>query len=103
MQIVAFAPIAGHHLLAWIVIGVVAGMVASVVVRGKGLGLVRDLIVGIAGAVIGGLILHAVRGGPHTVIKLWQEIIVALIGAVILLLIIKLATRSSSRPLSHRR
>jgi uncharacterized membrane protein YeaQ/YmgE (transglycosylase-associated protein family) len=78
-------------------------MVASVVVRGKGLGLVRDMIVGIAGAVIGGLILHAVRGGPHVVIKLWQEILVALVGAVVLLLVIKLTTRSSSRTLSHRR
>lgn len=90
MNIVAFAPIAGHHLIAWLVIGLVAGLLASLVVRGGGLGFVRDIIVGLVGAVIGGLILHAVRhGGPNTTVKLWQEIVVAFVGAVILLFVIK--------------
>lgn len=93
MHVVAFAPISGHHLIAWLFIGLVAGALAGIVVRGGGLGFFRDIIVGLIGAVIGGLILHAARGGSHTVVKLWQEIVVAFVGAVILLLVIKVFTR----------
>ncbi|MDQ2727708.1 MAG: GlsB/YeaQ/YmgE family stress response membrane protein [Actinomycetota bacterium] len=93
MHVVAFAPVSGHHLIAWLFIGLVAGALAGIVVRGGGLGFVRDIIVGLIGAVIGGLILHAARGGSHTVVKLWQEIVVAFVGAVILLLVIRVFTR----------
>jgi uncharacterized membrane protein YeaQ/YmgE (transglycosylase-associated protein family) len=60
MNIVAFARVDGHHIIAWLVIGLIAGVLASLVVRGTGLGFVRDIIVGLIGAVIGGLVLHAV-------------------------------------------
>jgi uncharacterized membrane protein YeaQ/YmgE (transglycosylase-associated protein family) len=93
MQVVAFAPVSQHHLIAWLFIGLVAGALAGIVVRGGGLGFFRDIIVGLIGAVIGGLILHAVRGGSHSVVKLWQEIVVAFVGAVILLLVVKAFTR----------
>lgn len=98
MQVVAFAPVAGHHIIAWLVIGLIAGAFAGLVVRGSGLGFVRDVIVGLVGAVIGGLILHAVRhGGSNTAVKLWQEIVVAFVGAVILLFVIKVVTHRGSR------
>lgn len=98
MQVVAFAPVAGHHIIAWLVIGLIAGALAGLVVRGSGLGFVRDVIVGLVGAVIGGLILHAVRhGGSSTAVKLWQEIVVAFVGAVILLFVIKVVTHRGSR------
>lgn len=93
MHVVAFAPVSGHHLIAWLFIGLVAGALAGIVVRGGGFGFFRDIIVGLIGAVIGGLILHAVRGGSHSVVKLWQEIVVAFVGAVILLLVIRIFTR----------
>lgn len=93
MQVVAFAPVSQHHLIAWLFIGLVAGVLAGIVVRGGGLGFFRDIVVGLIGAVIGGLILHAVRGGAHSVVKLWQEIVVAFVGAVILLLVLKIFTR----------
>ncbi len=103
MQLLAFAPVAGHHIITWIVIGVIAGAVASRVVRGGGLGIVRDVIVGLVGAVIGGLILHAVKhGGSHVAVKLWQEVVVAFIGAVILLLIIKAVDKARGRPAPRR-
>jgi uncharacterized membrane protein YeaQ/YmgE (transglycosylase-associated protein family) len=98
----AFARISGHHLIAWLVIGLIAGLLASLVVRGTGLGLVRDIIVGLAGAVIGGLILHAVTHGAHTSVKIWKEIVVAFVGAVILLLIIKVFDRSRSHSTTRR-
>jgi uncharacterized membrane protein YeaQ/YmgE (transglycosylase-associated protein family) len=95
MEIFAFARVSGHHLIAWLVIGLVAGLLASVVVRGGGLGFFRDIIVGLIGAVIGGLILHAVTHGAHTSVKIWKEVVVAFVGAVILLFIIKVASRGS--------
>ena len=65
----AFAHVDGHHIIAWLIIGLIAGVLASLVVRGTGLGFVRDIIVGLVGAVIGGLILHAVTHGAHTSVR----------------------------------
>jgi uncharacterized membrane protein YeaQ/YmgE (transglycosylase-associated protein family) len=47
--------------------------------------------------VIGGLILHGVTHGAHTSVKIWKEIVVAFVGAVILLFVIKVASRGRSR------
>ncbi len=64
----------------------------------------RDIVVGLIGAVIGGLILHAVRhGGSHVAVKIWQEIVVAFVGAVILLLVLKVATHGGDRRVGRRR
>jgi uncharacterized membrane protein YeaQ/YmgE (transglycosylase-associated protein family) len=52
--------------------------------------------------VIGGLILHAVTHGAHTSVKIWKEIVVAFVGAVILLFIIKVFDRSRGRSMSRR-
>jgi uncharacterized membrane protein YeaQ/YmgE (transglycosylase-associated protein family) len=95
--LVAFAPIAGHHILAWLLIGLVSGAIASRVVGGGGLGFVRDIITGLVGAVIGGLIHHAVRGGPHASTSLLAEIVVAFAGAVLLLLLERVVTHRSAR------
>jgi hypothetical protein len=46
MDVLAFARVSGHHIIAWLVIGLVAGVLASLVVRGGGLGFFRDIIVG---------------------------------------------------------
>ena len=96
-MLVAFAPIAGHHILAWLLIGLISGALASRVVGGGGLGLVRDIILGLLGAVIGGLILHAVRGGSHASTSIVAEIVVSLVGAVVLLVLERVATRRSAR------
>jgi uncharacterized membrane protein YeaQ/YmgE (transglycosylase-associated protein family) len=103
VHILAFAPVAGHHILAWIVIGLIAGLLASVLVRGGGSGFFRDILVGLAGAVVGGLILHVVRGGPHSSPSIGWEIVVSVIGAVVLLFVVRLASHSKGRGLSHRR
>ena len=103
MHILAFAPVAGHHILAWILIGLIAGMLASLLVRGGGLGFIRDTLVGLAGAVIGGVLLHVVRGGPHTSTSIGWEIVVAMIGAVVLLLIVRMASHDGGGRLRRRR
>jgi uncharacterized membrane protein YeaQ/YmgE (transglycosylase-associated protein family) len=97
VNIIAFAPVAGHHIVTWLLIGLVAGVLASIVVRGTGRGLVSDVLVGLAGAVVGGVILHAFRGGPRTSSSVGWEIVVAFVGAVILLLITRASRRSRVR------
>ena len=85
----AFATIAGHHIITWLVIGLIAGAIAARIVDGGGLGFFRDIVTGLIGAVIGGIILHAVRGGRHASPSIILEIAVAVFGAIILLLIEK--------------
>ena len=74
-------------LLTWIVVGLIAGLLADLVVPGKQNWLV-DTLVGMAGAVIGGWLFTAFGGAPATGFNLWS-ILVAFIGAVILLYIVK--------------
>lgn len=69
-------------LIAWIIIGLVAGWLAGVIMPGKGFGLIGDVIVGLVGAFIGGLIINLVA--PDATFGFWGSLIVALIGACIL-------------------
>lgn len=75
------------HILIFLLVGLVAGFAASHVVSGHGYGLLGDLIVGIVGALLGGLLLGAI-GIVAT--SLLAQIIVAFIGAVILLAVFRL-------------
>ncbi len=76
-------------ILAWIIIGGIAGWLASLVVRGTGLGILGDIIVGVVGAFIGGFIVSLVGGTGFTGFNIWS-LIVAFIGAVVLLLVVRL-------------
>jgi len=78
-------------ILVFMLVGLIAGWLADVVVPGIGFGLIGDMIVGIIGALIGGLLfgLAGFGGGGFG----WS-ILVAFIGAVILLAIIKLIRRN---------
>lgn len=75
-------------IIVWLVIGGIAGWLASLLVKGKGLGLVGNIVVGIVGAVIAGwllpLIWFVIVGG------IVAQIVDAVIGAVLLLLIVGL-------------
>lgn len=75
--------------LAWIVIGLIAGAVASRVVAGRGFGCLADIVVGVAGAIIGGFLLGALFGANGTV-GFWGSLVVAFIGAAVLLAALKL-------------
>ncbi len=75
-------------LLIWIVVGGIAGWLASVVVQGGGMGLLMDILVGIVGAVIGSIVLGALFGVSFNGLTL-QSVLVAFIGAILLLLIVR--------------
>lgn len=78
--------------LIWLFIGLVAGWLASAVVGG-GLGLIGDIVVGIVGAFIGGFLFRRLGWGP-VLSGLPGTILVAFVGAVVLLLILRLIQRS---------
>jgi len=77
-----------HHILAWLIIGLIAGALAGRLVEGRGLGCLADVVVGIAGAVIGGALLDQLE--PHASYGLLGSIIVAFIGASLLLAVLRL-------------
>ncbi|HZS13096.1 MAG TPA: GlsB/YeaQ/YmgE family stress response membrane protein [Candidatus Dormibacteraeota bacterium] len=86
-----------HGLIAWIVIGLVAGALASRIVEGRGLGCLGDLVVGVAGAVIGGALMNHLTPGYQY--EFLGSIVVAFIGAAILLSLLRLL--SGGRPLGR--
>jgi len=74
------------HFIYWIVLGLIAGAIASRLVNKTGSGFVLDTIIGIVGAVIGGYISEALGlGGLHGYGFIWT-LFVAVAGAVIVLL-----------------
>ena len=77
-------------ILAWLVVGLIAGWLASRVMRGGGYGLIGDIIVGIVGALIGGFLATTFLKMPNPVNGINVEtILVAFVGAVILLAILR--------------
>jgi uncharacterized membrane protein YeaQ/YmgE (transglycosylase-associated protein family) len=77
-------------LLAWLVVGLIAGWLAGLVMRGGGYGVVGDIIIGIVGALLGGFIASAVFNLPDAVNGInVTSILVAFLGAVLLVAIIR--------------
>ena len=74
--------------IAWIIVGLIAGAIAARVVAGRGFGCVADIVVGVAGAIIGGFVLSLF--GVSGTFGFWGSIVVAFIGAAVLLAGLKL-------------
>lgn len=78
-------------ILAWLVVGLIAGWLASQVMGGGGYGLVGDIIIGIIGAVVGGFLAANLLNMPDAVNGInVTSVIVAFAGAVILLFVLRL-------------
>ena len=100
------------HLLPWLIVGVITGALAGRVVQGRGLGCFWDLVVGVTGSLIGGLVVRAFA--PQLIsagglLGLIENVIVAFLGAVVVLglarLVIpghRLRRGNRSRPLISR-
>ena len=78
----------GESLVVILFVGVVAGWLAGQIVRGTGFGIVGDLVVGIIGAFIGDWLLP--RLGVHLGVGIIAAIADATIGAILLLLVVRL-------------
>lgn len=89
----------GHGIIAWIIIGIIAGWLTGKLMKGSGFGFVMDMVVGLIGALIGGFIsAHLGFGGAgqHGMIG---SIVIAVIGAVLLTVLLRLVTGNRSAEL----
>jgi uncharacterized membrane protein YeaQ/YmgE (transglycosylase-associated protein family) len=73
-------------IIAWIVLGLIAGFIASKLYSGSGQGVLMDIVLGIVGAVVGGYLFTALGATGITGFNLYS-MFVAVIGAVVLLAI----------------
>ena len=83
-------------LLTWIIVGLVAGVLASLVMGGTGYGIIGDIIIGIVGAFVGGWRFRSL-GVTSPMGGLAGVIFVAFIGAMVLIFILRLIRGSRSR------
>jgi uncharacterized membrane protein YeaQ/YmgE (transglycosylase-associated protein family) len=79
-------------ILLWIVLGALAGWIASIITK-TNQGLLLDIVTGIVGAVIGGWIMNSVGNAGTTGFNLYS-LLVAVLGAVVLLVIVKAVRRA---------
>jgi uncharacterized membrane protein YeaQ/YmgE (transglycosylase-associated protein family) len=82
--------------IGWIMLGLIAGYIASTLVNKRGEGLPFDILLGIVGAVIGGWIFNAAGATGVTGFNLWN-LLVAVVGAVVVLVVWHAIRRSVSR------
>ncbi len=78
----------GSHMsiIGWIVLGLIAGFIASKIVNRSGEGFLMDIVLGIVGAVVGGFIFQQFGAAGVTGFNIYS-MIVAIVGAIILLVI----------------
>ena len=81
-------------ILAWIILGLVAGFIGSKIVNKSGEGLVLDIVLGIVGAVVGGFLFSLFGAAPVTGLNIYS-MVVAVVGAVVVLFIYHAVTGRS--------
>ena len=89
------AALAPSGSIAWLVVGLIAGFLASTVMRGGGYGMIGDIIVGIVGAFIGGFLINLLI--PDASFGFWGSIVVAFIGACVLIALLRAFSQGRSR------
>ncbi len=75
-------------IITWLIVGLIAGALAGRFMRGRGYGLVGDIVVGVIGAFVGGWILSLVSLPASG--NVLYDIVVALVGAVVLIWLVRL-------------
>ena len=73
-------------IIAWVILGLIAGFVGSKIVNKRGEGLLRDILLGVIGAVVGGWLFHFFGATGVTGLNLYS-LLVAVIGAIVVLLV----------------
>jgi uncharacterized membrane protein YeaQ/YmgE (transglycosylase-associated protein family) len=79
--------------LAWIVLGLIAGFIASKIVNKQGEGFLLDIVLGIVGAVVGGWLFGLLGAGGVSGVNLYS-LLVAVVGAIVVLFTYHLIRRS---------
>ena len=83
-------------ILAWIVLGLIAGWLAGLMMRGGGYGIIGDIVLGILGAIIGGWLTAVLLGRDMMTGINIESLLVAVLGAVVLIAISRLLTGRSA-------
>jgi uncharacterized membrane protein YeaQ/YmgE (transglycosylase-associated protein family) len=78
-------------IIAWIVVGIIAGWLAGLITRAEGFGCFGNLVIGLLGAAVGGFVFSLV--GSNDRAGFWGSIAVATVGAIILLVLARAAGR----------
>lgn len=73
-------------IIAWLVLGLIAGFIGSKIVNKTGEGVVVDIILGVVGAVVGGFLFSIVGAAPVTGFNIYS-VIVAVIGSIVVLVV----------------
>ena len=73
-------------IIAWLIVGLIAGWAAGSVSRGQGYGIIGDLVAGLTGALLGGILTGFLI---HGTVGLFGSILIAFVGAVILLALVR--------------
>jgi uncharacterized membrane protein YeaQ/YmgE (transglycosylase-associated protein family) len=73
--------------IAWLVVGLIAGWLAGAVMKGGGYGVLGDFIVGLIGSFVGGLLMGFFVDGSA---GFWGSIVVAFLGACVLIALVRL-------------
>ena len=79
-------------IIAWIILGLIAGFIGSKLVNKTGEGMVMDIVLGVIGAVVGGFIFNMFGGQGVTGLNLYS-LVVAVIGAIVVLLVYRAVIR----------
>ncbi|GAC1376482.1 MAG: hypothetical protein NVS2B12_34840 [Ktedonobacteraceae bacterium] len=90
------ADVNASNILWWLLIGLIAGALAGLVMRGGGYGIVGDIIVGLVGALVGGFLAGLLGLGSSGLIG---EIIIAFIGACVFIAILRAVSGGRTRRL----
>jgi uncharacterized membrane protein YeaQ/YmgE (transglycosylase-associated protein family) len=73
-------------ILGWIILGLLAGWLAGLLVKGSGYGVVGDIILGIIGALVGGAITSTLMGVDNTGFNV-ESLLIAVLGAIVVICI----------------
>ena len=81
-------------LISWIIVGLIAGWLAGMVMKGSGFGVIGDIILGIIGALLGGFIASTLFNIPNAVNGINPtSILTAVVGAIVVVAIIRFLPR----------
>jgi uncharacterized membrane protein YeaQ/YmgE (transglycosylase-associated protein family) len=89
----------GHGIIAWIIIGIIAGWITGKLMKGSGFGAIMDMVVGLVGALIGGFLSSHLGFGGVGDHGLVMSIVIAVVGAVLSTLVLRLITGNRSTKL----
>ena len=82
-------------IIAWLILGLIAGFIASRIVNKTGEGLFLDIVLGIVGAIVGGFLFSVIGAGGVTGLNLYS-LLVAVIGAIVVLVVYHAVVRRTA-------